>query len=203
MSGRFIVIEGLDGAGTTTQAKRLAAALPADGLESLFTFEPTDRPIGRLIRGVLEHTDGALPMATLPWLFAADRCDHLHSQILPAVAEGSWVVCDRYTSSSLAYQSTAVPADVVWDLNRTFREPDLTVFLEVPAEVCIERIAARDPGRRPELFERLDRLTAIAQRYHQVIGALRDRGERVLWLDGRDNRDAISASILAEARTLR
>lgn len=202
MAGRFIVLEGLDGAGTTTQGKRLTGALQADGLEASFTFEPSDRPVGRLIRKVLEHADDALPSQTLPWLFAADRSDHLHRDILPALAAGRWVVCDRYKVSSLAYQSTAVPHDVVWDLNRTFPDPDLTVFLDVPPEVCLERIAAREPGQRPELFERLDRLTAIAARYREVIGALRDAGGRVLWLDGRQPKDEVSAAILAAARAV-
>ena len=77
MSGRFFVLEGLDGAGTTTQAARLAAHLREHGREVIETHEPTDGPVGRLIRQALRGEEGAVDRQTLPWMFAADRADHL------------------------------------------------------------------------------------------------------------------------------
>lgn len=176
MTGRFIVIEGLDGAGTTTQS-----ALLADHLDATLTHEPTDRPIGRLIRRILQSDPGAAHPSTLPWLFAADRADHLVSTIEPALQAGRDVVSDRYYHSSLAYQSLSVPLEQVLSLNATFRAPDLTLFLDIPVDVACQRIANRKG--EAELFEREDSLARIQARYDVVIAHLRQRGERIERID--------------------
>src|SRR4051794_39709628 len=109
-AGRFIVIEGLDGAGTTTQTERLATRLREEGHRVLTTREPSDGPVGMLLRqaltGRLTLPGAHAPLAdeTLALLFAADRTDHLASRVEPALGRGEVVLCDRYVLSSLAYQ---------------------------------------------------------------------------------------------------
>ncbi len=119
--GRFIVLEGLDGAGTTTQAALLAEWLGARG-EVVQTREPTAGPIGRLIRSSLRAEPDSPAETSLPWLFAADRAEHLTRVIEPALARGAWVISDRYYHSSLAYQSLVQPLERLLALN-PFRAP--------------------------------------------------------------------------------
>lgn len=115
LPGRFIVLEGLDGAGTTTQTERLASLLRSEGHDVVTTREPSDGPVGTMLRqaltGRLGLPQGRGPLAqeTLALLFAADRTDHLHARILPALEQGKVVLCDRYVLSSLAYQGASLP----------------------------------------------------------------------------------------------
>lgn len=162
--GRFIVLEGIDGSGTTTQARRLVEALEARGEPTLLTCEPTSGPVGALLRQALQKKlladDGAaarrLDWTTLALLFAADRLDHLHQVVVPALEAGRTVVSDRYVLSSLAYQSVTSPEgpeSLPWirELNRHAPPPDLTLVLDVDEAVAAERRALR--GGPPELFE--------------------------------------------------
>ena len=108
--GKFVVLEGMDGAGTTTQAARLAEALRARGVHVRLTREPSDGPIGMMVRQVLTgrivSPAGRAPgWATMALLFAADRMDHVESEIEPFLLAGGTVISDRYDASSLAYQS--------------------------------------------------------------------------------------------------
>lgn len=194
--GRFVVIEGIDGAGTTTQAARLVARLRADGADVVATNEPTDLPIGRLIREVLRRAPDAPDRAALPWMFAADRCDHLARRVLPALERGAWVVSDRYLPSSLAYQSIEAPLALVDGLNQGFRAPDLLVMIEVPVDVALNRVLAR--GGKRELYEERAWLERITDRYAEVVALLEGRGWKVLRIDGTAEIEAIAASI-AEA----
>ena len=141
----FLVLEGLDGAGTTTQSERLAQALSARG-EVVLTREPTDGPVGRIIREVLRGDQRAPTVDTLPWLFAADRADHLTRKVEPALRRGAYVVSDRYYHSSLAYQSLTLPLEDVSALN-SFRSPHITFFLDVPVDECLARIGKRGGER--------------------------------------------------------
>ncbi len=180
MSGKFIVIEGLDGAGTTTQAGLLRDWLAERGTV-LLTREPTDRSVGRVIRKVLAGDPEAPDFHALPWLFAADRADHLFGQIDPALKAGTHVISDRYYHSSLAYQSLTLPLGKVAALN-DFRAPDLTLFVDVSVDICLQRIEAR--GDALEIFEKRDRLERIAGAYQEVNAFLRVRGELIEEIDG-------------------
>jgi len=179
-TGRFIVLDGIDGSGTTTQAQRLVAALQAAGQRAQFTCEPSSGPIGRQIRQLLSRgaEAGAAPAGggdepscawdTLALLFAADRLDHVAREIRPALSAGIHVICDRYDLSSLAYQSaTALPGTdpLPWirALNQRALRPDLTLVLDVDPDVAEARRAAR--GQPPELFERRDLQRRLAQLY--------------------------------------
>ncbi len=196
--GRFVVIEGIDGAGTTTQTQRLVARLRAAGESVLATNEPTDLPIGVQIRRVLRKEEGAPHPNTLPWLFAADRADHQVRRIQPALAAGSWVVSDRYLPSSLAYQSLQRPLEEVEALNASFPAPDVLVFVHVPVEVALERVAARGAAR--ELFEERAWLEQVAERYDVVMDRLVARGWNVVRVDGTASMDAVAAAIGEAAR---
>jgi dTMP kinase len=191
---RFIVLEGIDGAGTTTQAARLAQALEARGETVVRTREPTDGPVGRLIRATLQGAEGALARSVLPWLFAADRADHLARVVEPALADGRWVVSDRYLHSSLAYQSLELPLDDVFALNRTFRPPDLTVFLDVPVEVGLARVADRGDAR--EIYEQHEALTRIARVYDRVLVELAARGDAIVRIPGTAPVDRVAERVL-------
>jgi len=194
----FVVLEGLDGSGTSTQLQRLASWLTTRGHSVHTTAEPSTGPVGRLIRATLQHDPEAPAPGTLPWMFAADRADHLAREVDPALARGEVVISDRYLHSSLAYQSLQAPLEHVWGLNAQFRVPDLTLFVDVPAEVSMQRIEAR--GERRELFEERERLEAIRQAYHRVIARLRDRGDTIVVVDGQGSRDHVTAVLQEHLR---
>jgi dTMP kinase len=191
----FIVIEGLDGAGTTTQTALLAERLRAGGRTVHTTREPTGGLIGQVLRRSLRGEPEAPSPSVLPWLFAADRADHLVREIEPALARGETVISDRYIPSSLAYQSLTLPLERVFALNADFRVPDLTLFLEVPVDTCLLRIADR-PSQ--EIFEQKRLLDQISQSYTKVCHFLRGRGERVIRIDGTASPDEVLESLLIQ-----
>lgn len=199
---KLLVLEGLDGAGTTTQARRLAEALRARGHAVHVTREPSDGPIGRLIREMLTggHAlpDGAaIDQPTFSLLFAADRLDHLQREVAPALAAGTVVISDRYDHSSLAYQGTGAERAWITVLNRRARRPDLTIFLRVRAEVAADRRLAA--GRSQELFEDLAMQRRVAAGYEDVLAACAAAGEAVAILDGERPLDEVTAAIVAAA----
>jgi dTMP kinase len=169
-AGRFIVLEGIDGSGTTTQCRALVALLSEAGITARFTCEPSTGRLGGLLRQVLS---GASDDVSRDWdcmalLFAADRLDHVAREVRPALAQGITVICDRYDLSSLAYQSatsTAEASAVPWirALNQRALRPDLTLVLDVDADVAESRRAER--GAANELFERRELQRRLADIY--------------------------------------
>lgn len=157
IEGLFIVIEGIDGAGTTTHSRLLAETLRARGLPIRSTREPSDGPIGVMIRQILSGRlvvpgmAGPRPpsWATMALLFAADRVDHVESEILPNLVDGVTVISDRYDHSSVAYQSVTgaagAPETVAWlrTINAQARRPDLTIVLDVSDDIARARRNAR------------------------------------------------------------
>lgn len=150
--GRFIVFEGGEGAGKSTQARLLVDALQARGIEAVLTREPGGTPGAEAIRGLLLSTQGAGWGARAEaLLFAAARADHVERLIRPALARGAWVICDRFIDSSRAYQGDGnglSDADVM-TLHGIGSEgllPDCTILLELPAEEAAARCALRDQG---------------------------------------------------------
>lgn len=196
--GRFVVVEGLDGAGTTTQAERLAATLrDRCGLGVELTKEPTDGPLGAVLRQAIEGRLTLDPVA-LALAFAADRADHLFNPvngIETQLAAGRWVVSDRYVLSSLAYnRGGAISREWVAELNRHALAPDLTVFVDVDPELCLERIGARSSA--DELFHSREQLVAVDRNYRDVIAAGHVRGP-LATVDGSGSIDAVEAEIWA------
>jgi dTMP kinase len=193
--GRFLAVEGLDGSGGTTQVSMLAQALRARGLEVLVTGEPTrDLPVGALIRRALRGEE-PLGDAVLPYLFAADRRDHLDRRILPALERGAWVISDRYLASSLAYQAMAVPFEHVVALNSHFRQPCLTVMLELEPAASLARVAAR--GQQLERFEVLDTLTRVHAGYQRALDWVRQQGAAVAVIDASQAIGAVQRDVWA------
>ena len=196
----LVVLEGLDGAGTTTQAKLLGDALAARGQKAHVTREPSDGPVGRLIREMLAggHTLGdgrSVSQPTFSLLFAADRMDHVQREVAPALAKGAIVISDRWYHSSLAYQGTGAERAWIRELNRAAMKPDLTIFLRVPAKVAAARRVAA--GRAQELFEDLPMQERVAAGYETVLRELAAAGERVEIVDGEMSVEEVAAAVLA------
>ncbi|MGE0551555.1 MAG: dTMP kinase [Kofleriaceae bacterium] len=194
---RLIVLEGLDGAGTTTQAKRLVAHFTERGITAHLTREPSDGPIGRLLRQMLvgDHAipDQAIAQSTFGLLFAADRLDHIQREVEPQLAGGAVVVSDRWYHSSLAYQGTGADRDWIATLNARARRPDLTIFLQVRAEVAAARRVAA--GRIQELFEDMRMQEEVAAGYKATLSELMAQGERIEIIDGELPADTVFATI--------
>ncbi|HEU4382008.1 MAG TPA: dTMP kinase [Anaeromyxobacteraceae bacterium] len=186
--GRFLVLEGLDGAGTTTQAELLASWLRGRGRKVHLTAEPSRGPVGALVRQILTGRVNGGPRGdfdpgALALLFAADRLDHVASEVEPRLAAGWDVVSDRYVLSSLAYQSVAAGgAAWIGQVNARAPAPDLTVFLEVRPAVGLRRRFAASAER--ELFEVPAFQRRVAAAYRRSIASLRRAGQRVEVLSG-------------------
>ncbi|MGE0324298.1 MAG: dTMP kinase [Polyangiaceae bacterium] len=204
LPGRFIVLEGIDGSGSTTHTKLLSKALRKDGHEVRTSCEPTGGPVGGLIRQVLQRRlmvadgDTVRPFAwsTMALLFAADRLDHLDSLILPALQDGAIVLSDRYDLSSLAYQSATAPggAEVVpWirELNARAMRPDLTIVLDVSADVAEERRGRR--GGAEELFEKREIQARLARLYLEAEALV--PGDKLVHVPGDGEIDSTAALI--------
>lgn len=188
--GKFIVFEGIDGSGKSTQAKKLKEYLESQGKECTSTFEPTYGQIGEFLHKILSGSEKADPRV-IAALFAADRLDHILNQadgIKKQLDEGKYVICDRYYLSSFAYQGSEVPLDWVIELNREARaelKPDITILVDIPPEVSLERIKK---GRESfEIYENLQRLTAVRENYLALCEKFKDE-ENIFIADG--NRDA-------------
>ena len=206
--GLFIVIEGVDGAGTTTQVAQLAAALRARNAVRE-TREPTAGPVGGLLRLALTGrlvTPGPFGVhapgwKTLALMFAADRLDHIEAEIAPLLEEGVCVLSDRYYHSSVAYQSRSAGGDpdaIAWirAINSHARRPDLTIVLDVSAQVAAQRRRQRgnvelfdDPGLQAELVE----FYASLERHFP--------DERIVHVDGEAELAQVTAAVLAHVET--
>jgi dTMP kinase len=206
-SGRFIVLEGIDGAGTTTQTHRLGERLRSEGTHAKLTREPSDGPIGSLVRQVLAGRvvipAGRAPgWTTMALLFAADRMDHVESEIEPFLAQGGVVVSDRYDASSLAYQSVSsgrggeVAVSWIRELNKHAPRPDLTIVLDLPCELAAARRETR--GEAAQLYEQNEVQRALAAFYRDLAKHMPN--DRVVIIDGRGTVDEVHARVYAAYR---
>ncbi len=146
-TGRFVVVEGGEGVGKSTQVQLLASALREAGLDIVVTFEPGDTPAGAQLRAALLHSDSFLDGRAELLLMLADRAQHVAEVIRPALARGAVVVCDRYSPSTLAYQGVARDLGVdeierlsAWAADGL--EPDLVIVLDLPDAVADARVSA-------------------------------------------------------------
>ena len=194
--GRLIILEGIDGAGTTTQTERLVAHLRQQGRTAVSTREPIGGPIGRLLREVLlgqhrmpggDSVDGR----TMALLFAADRLDQLQREVEPLLAEGADVVSDRYLMSSLAYQAEEADREWVALLARGIRSPDLTILLDIPVAVAAQR--RRLAGRPEERYDADSYLGRVADNYRRLARAT----AATAILDGSVSRDEVEKAVAA------
>jgi dTMP kinase len=179
---RFLVIEGIDGAGTTTQCHRLAQRF---GLHA--TREPSDRSVGKLIRSILRGDAGTVDERAVALLFAADRLDHVEAEIAPMLRTRS-VISDRYVMSSIVYQSLRVDRAFVAEINRFAQKPDLTILVDVDPRVAASRRAGR--GGPAERYDDDDTQARLAAAY-RVEAA--HHGAVVV--DGNGDADAVFAAL--------
>jgi dTMP kinase len=184
----FLVLEGLDGSGTTTQLLLADEALDSKGIPHLCTGEPTKGPVGRIIRKILKRQIQAEP-ETVALLFAADRNEHLYAEeggILSHHSRGELVICDRYLFSSLAYQSLACDPGYVFYLNRRFPLPRHLVFLDTPVDVSQQRLTSRSPNN-PELYDGAEIQRDILSAYERGFRLFPDRGMQLHRLNGSED----------------
>ncbi len=192
----FIVLEGIDGSGTTTQLGLLQHHLEGRGRQVHATREPSTGPIGRLLREILlggHKSPAGAPVDGLAMalLFAADRRDHLAREISPALAAGADVISDRYLLSSLAYQAQEAERDWVAGLARDIRAPDLTLLLDLPVEVAAER--RRAAGRPDERYDADAVQSRVAARYRELCAG----DPRAVVLDAARSVADVAAAIAA------
>lgn len=195
----FIAIEGTDGSGKSTQAKLLAEKLTQAGHKVHLTFEPTDGHIGKLLRSILKKEITADQKA-IAALFLADRLDHLTNEttgLVKKMQEGYTVICDRYYFSSYAYHSVFVDMDWVIACNKMCAgvlRPDATLFIDVPPEMCMQRITAN--RETPELYETTEMLKKVRANYLTAFSKLGNE-ERVYIIDGNRAINEVADDVLA------
>ena len=165
-AGLLIALEGIDGAGTTTQMARLAQHIAARGRQVLTTAEPSQGIVGRMIRQALA-ADAACSEAALALLFAADRLEHVRVEMQPVLDAGGVVLTDRYVMSSYAYQSSRLPSAWVRQLNMHARPPDATLFFQVDPALAAQRRAQR--GGATERFDDLLRQQDVDRAYRTAL----------------------------------
>jgi len=165
--GKFIVFEGLDGSGQSTQAKLLAEFLRREKRQVLTTKEPTlNSAAGRLIRRVLDGKK-KMPPQKLQELFTQDRKVHLNGLIIPNLKKGKIVISDRYFFSSFAYGGLDAPFSYLLKINDKFLLPDITFFIDSKPQTCFLRIKKR--GRKQTFFEEENKLKKVYQNYKKII----------------------------------
>lgn len=189
-SSRFIVFEGLDGSGQSTQVKLLCDALLKKGNEVIITKEPTGKPlIGSLVRQVLKKEIKVTP-AALQLLFCADRSEHLAKIILPALKAGKWVISDRYFFSTIAYGQLDLDFEWLIKLNEQFLKPDIVFLLKVRPEMCLARIdKARD---KRQFFEDKEKLEKVWQGYEKLA----KRFGSIKIIDGEKNIEEVHKEVV-------
>lgn len=186
------MLEGLDGAGTTTQGALLAARLLEHGVAVDLTKEPTDGVLGKIARA---FTDGVthLEPETVALTFAADRIEHT-VEIRELLDAGTWVVSDRYVASSLAYQtSQGLPFEWVRTLNSRAMEPDATIFVDTSVEACVARLAARGEFNTGP-FDQAAALEKARALYLQAFASDVPLG-RLVEIDGDASREVVADAI--------
>lgn len=196
--GKFIVFEGLDGSGSTTQASKLRSFLNENSKEFILgrssahlTKEPTNNIIGGLIRGQLTG-DWKTQPECLQLLFSADRAHHLEKEIIPLLKDGVHVISDRYFLSTVAFGASEIE-DMDWlmQINNRFILPDITLLLRVSPETCIGRI--NKDRFHIELFEKEEALAKVWQNYEKLAGIF----ENVYIINGEKSVEEVHENIKA------
>lgn len=202
-AGRFVTLEGIEGVGKTTQVARLSAALNSRGIEHVVTREPGGTPLAESIRQVVltAREETLPPTAELLLMFAA-RAVHLANHIEPNLRAGRWVICDRFTDATYAYQGggrqlSAQPIRALEEMVQGARRPDLTILLDAPVQGALARAAARNAGSVQDRFERerSEFFERVRSTYHARAAA---EPGRFAVVDATQSIDAVGARILDE-----
>jgi dTMP kinase len=180
--GIFLVIEGLDGSGKTTQAALLAEEFKQNQ-SVLLTAEPSHGKIGTFIRESCLYENTRLPTEAEALMFAADRIEHMYCEVKPALEEGKLVICDRYIYSSLAYQgNSGLSLDWIKTINARALQPDICIFIDVPPEKVIERLQ-----RKKSVMETLETQQKVREVYMKYV----EKGELVR-VDGDKDKEQVA-----------
>ena len=190
--GIFIVIEGLDGSGKTTQAILLAKKLN-ESHKVLLTAEPSRGKIGTFIRESCLYEDKRLPTEAEALLFAADRIEHMQNEIKPALDEGKLVICDRYVYSSLAYQGSAgLSLDWIKTINARALQADFAIFIDVAPERVLERLK-----RKKSVMETLETQQKVRDAYLKFV----EKGE-LFRVDGDKPKEIVADALYTKVLDL-
>jgi dTMP kinase len=193
--GKFIVFEGIDGSGISTQTQRIKALLKSKyDIKAVLAKEPSEGPIGTIIRQVLSDRILGIDDSCLALLFAADRIDHNINKIKPVIEQGDLIICDRYLWSTYAYQG--IYNDYAWikEINKFAYKPDLTIFIKVQPETSLKRIIQ---GRfKTEKFEKVDVLGQVLANYIKLIKEWKDLGEPVVEINGEQDPTFVEKDIM-------
>ena len=196
---KFIVFEGIDGSGTSTQASLLKDYFLARGEKAVLSPEPSSGPIGNLIRETLKgriffSNDRQIFNEQMAYLFAADRYDHLYNEIdgvFKLIADDYRVIATRYYFSSLAYNCRTVNQfNLVERLNARFPNPDLLVYIDLPVEISLERLEERS---LKEVYENEEKLKAVSQNYRDILA---NYDGLSLQLNGTEDKESIHNRIV-------
>jgi len=173
--GTFICIEGIDASGKTTQARRLVRNLRRKGFDVIYTTEPSSGKAGRLIRRYVLDRKRRVPIAVEALLFAADRVEHVETEIKPALEKGKVVVCDRYIYSTLAYQGAAgLNLEWIEQINKFALKPNLALLIDVPVDVGVKRFK-----RKRTVMETTQNLQKVREVYMRMV-----QEQRLTLIDG-------------------
>ena len=190
--GVFIVIEGLDGSGKTTQATILARRL-SQSHNAVLTAEPSRGKIGAFIRECCLYEQKRLPTEAEALLFAADRIEHIQDEVKPALDAGKLVICDRYVYSSLAYQGSAgLSLDWIKTINARALQPDFSIFIDVSPERVLERLK-----RKRSVMETLETQKKVRDVYLKFVA----KGELVK-VDGDKPKEVVADALYAKVLEL-
>lgn len=189
----FIVLEGIDGSGTTTQLGLLKTRLERSGVAHSLGCEPTTGPIGALIRSALSGSFDARP-ETVARLFVADRGEHLYGPdgIVERCARGELVISDRYLFSSLVYQGLTCEPSLSERLNESFPLPELVIFFELDPDTAAGRMGSR---ASLEIYENLEFQSQVAQRYRTVLSSFEEAGMKVVHIDAEARSEQVEEAV--------
>lgn len=190
MNGRFIVIDGPDGTGTSLHAKMLTQTLRDTHVDAILTAEPTDGPIGTFIRAQLKKETFTLSSDAIQLLFCADRAEHVATVIEKNLELGKIIVCDRYVPSTIIY-GDVLGLDVDWllKINARFRIPDVTIFTLPPFEVALQRVMRREEH---DAFEKEELMKKIHDGYHKYA----ERHPEIHVIDTSGEKEEVAKQIL-------
>ncbi len=203
--GRFVTLEGIEGVGKTTQVARLSSALSARGVAHVVTREPGGTPLAESIRQVVlsAREETLPPTAELLLMFAA-RAVHLANHIEPNLRAGRWVICDRFTDATFAYQGGgrqlgAEPIRELETLVQGSLRPDLTILLDAPVDAALARAAARNAGGAADRFER-ERAEFFERVRNAYLARAAAEPNRIALVDATQSVEDVSARILEQMK---
>lgn len=197
--GRFIILEGIDGSGTTSQTHLLLQAFTQASISVQATAEPSRGPIGTFVRTFLKEEQLPPPPISMALLFAADRHAHLEQEIIPWLKQGVHVICDRYVLSSFAYQQAAgVSRDFIQMANQGIYLPDITFFLQVSPEIALERRMQR--AQSHELYDDHELQRKIALLYQKEAETWNQTQSPLFVVDGAKGKEEVFDTIIQHLR---